>query len=478
MKKNLFYPAVSIDDVMDVLGRDINNSDNYRFSLQTLDIQADKHYTERMLSGAVDSVVHRLNYGSKETRFEWKATGKYAPDIRFSVTDSAGPSVDENGFLGSPILYANMVLILPFLNYDFRGNTARALMAWGFYERMDVHGTRLEDINNPSITDGQKYFWRTGGGGQVEIIHNFCQGFTNEATHLLLAVPWGGAYSDTRGQSEKTLEKLGYFEQGLEFFQQCASAKQGEGYDFYIIDIAKAVAEDAMEELRTQLSYSFDRVMITRDVRANDFLRKYNAFQARDKEHDKFLNEVLEIGKRAQTRYQAEVKCNTIAMRSYVVLPEKICSAQSVYDELKIPVRPADWTCGLKELNQARITDEDWDKLRVVEDTLNAQMDAWLDFAPLYADLAEVVVQKCHGTAELNLTCLKITMPNSYVLDNGVPGTGAYNTRKYDFSEGHLEACVKYVQDFLDNSQAKRKENLSAISKLIGENSDPEAPAE
>lgn len=471
MKKNLFYPAVHITEVMEKLGRDVSDTDNYPFLLCTLDSEIDQHYADRILSGAVDSVVHRRDFGLGHIRFEWNATGKYAPGIRFAVMSDNGPVVDENGFLGSPIWYDHADLVLPFLNFDFRGNTADALVAWGYYARTDLNGDKLHD-GDENLTGNQKLCWRTGDGN-VEIVHNFCQSTTSEAGHVLIAVPWGGAHSETRGQSEKILSMTNSFERGLEFFQSCSSDRGAKGYDFYIIDVEKAVKDRERDDFRLMLGRSFERT--TTQQRSNCFMfqRKYIAFQARQKELAVFKKKVAEIDERINTRYKKEVKGSATAGRSCVVLPERM---ESVMSYVALPEQPTDYTCSLEKMNQARIPVEAWKKLEAAEDALNAKMDAWLDFAPLYADLADVVLQKCHGTAEVDLVCLKMTMPNTYVMDANVPGTGAYNTRKYDFSETHLEACVKYIQDFLDTSRAKRKKNLSAISELIGKI--PEVTAE
>lgn len=465
MKKNLFYPAVHITEVMEKLGRDISDTDNYLFSLHTLDSEISEHYTDCMLSGAVDSVVHRRDFGLGHVRFEWDATGKYAPGIRFAVMPNSSPTVDENGFLGSPILYDRADLVLPFLDFDFRGNTADALVVWGCYARTDFNGDKLVDGNDPSLTGNQKAFWRTGGG-QVEIVHNFCRSTTNEATHVLVAVPWGGAHSETRGQSEKILSMTNSFERGLEFFQSCSSDRGAKGYDFYIIDIAKAVGTERLDNFKTALGYSFNRVDNRRRSTRYAFLSKYFALNARRKEYAKFEKKVAEINDLINVRYEKEVKGSATAGRSCVVLPEKM---ESVMSCVTLPEQPTDYTCSLDEMNQARIPTETWEQLESAKEALHAKMDAWLDFAPLYADLADVVLQKCHGTAEVSLTCLKMTMPNTYVMDANVPGTGAYNTRKYDFSDTHLEACVEYVQKFLSESQTKRKNSLSAIDKLVSE---------
>lgn len=85
MKKNLYYPAVHITEVMKKLGRDVSDADNYLFPLCTLDSKINEHYADCILSGAVDSVVHRRDFGLGHIRFEWNATGKYAPGIRFAV---------------------------------------------------------------------------------------------------------------------------------------------------------------------------------------------------------------------------------------------------------------------------------------------------------------------------------------------------------------------------------------------------------
>jgi len=469
MEKRLFYPAVHVTEVMERLRRDVFNSDCYRFSLGILESETSEPCAERMLSGAVDAIAHRREYEHDQARFEWDATGKYAPGVRFAIPSYDGPGIDENGYLVTPIRYDRADLVLPFLKFNFRGNTADALVAWGLYKRMDLDGNELKDM----VTEEQVAFWCTGGE-QAEIIHSFCQSATYEATHTLVAVPWGGAHSETRGQSVKILVADGSYERGLEFFQQCSSSRGGEGYDYYIIDIAKAVSEKMMESFREALARSFDRVEAKRRHNRYVFNRKYCAFQARKKEYEELQKKVAEIETPLNVRYSNDIKKSEIAQRPCVILPEKV---GSVYDYLEIPEQPTDYTWSLDAMNQARITKETLDKLVVAQAALNAKMDAWLDFAPLYADLAEVIIQKCHGMAEVHLDCLEMAMPNTYLEYGNMPGTGVHNKRKYDFSEAHLEACVEYVKDFLDDSQAKRKENLLAINKLAGKDQEtPETP--
>lgn len=474
MEKRLFYPAVHVTEVMERLGRNIDDPNNYSFSLQTLDDCVGGHYADRVLSGAVNAVAHRRDFGLGHVRFEWDAVGKYAPGIRFAAMSTDELTLDKNGYLSSPILCARADLVLPFLDFGFRGSTANALVAWGCYARTDIDGNQLDDINSPNVTDAQRnYCWRTGGGSGI--IHNFCQCSTSQAGYVLVIVPWGGAYSETSGQSEKILETTHSFERGLEFFQQCSSNRGREGYDFYIIDIAKAVEAKAMEDFRRMLKNSKRRVDTRQGFGRSSFCKKYSKFQTLETEYKKFKEKECEIEKRLDARYMTEIKGSALAAKSCVVLPDKVGLAQ---DYLQIPLPPDEYTCTWEELREARIPSKAWDQLAAVEDKFNAIIDAWLDFAPLYVDMAEVIIQKCHGTAEVHLNCLKMAMPNTYVMDANVPGTGAYNERKYDFSETHLEACVKYVQNFLDDSRTKREANLLAIGKLAENDPVPEAPAE
>lgn len=450
MKKNLFYPAVHITEVMKRLGRSADNTDNYLFSLRDLDLQTDKSYTERTLSGAVDAVAHRRKLGENQVCFEWVATGNYAPDICLAALPAYGPAVDQDGFLSTPIRYDYADLVLPFFNIDFKGNTADSLVTWGFYSRMDRKGNRLHGVDDiDDITDDQTMFWSTGGG--TEIVHNFCHCDTSTATHVLLAIPWGGAHSETRGQTKENLTIINDLEMGLEFFQRRSSSKGGKGYDFYIIDIVKAIEAERMDNFRQMLWCSLDRITYRQHSNNYMFLHKYFAFNARQKEYAKFKEEATRIEDLLNERYKKEIRGAEVAGRPCVVLPEKV---GSVYDYLELPKQPADYTRSLEEMNQARIPAETWKRLEVTKDVLNAKMDAWLDFAPRYADLADLVILGCHGTAEVHLNCLKMTMPS-------------INPLEYEFSEAHLGACVEYVQEFLSDLQAKRESSLSAISKLI-----------
>lgn len=342
--------------------------------------------------------------------FSWSPSEKYAPSIRFAVSESKIIPYDDCGDLLSPADYADAGLILPILAFETNGRNDEAYVIWGNYSK----------------TETTPYFLLES----AETAHD-----------ILLIVPWGGATSQTRGNSCTDALQM----HGINYFDKTISKRGGKGCDFYVIGIGEDMRQNVIATEHQLTGINTNSMII--------FDAKLRTIQRLDHEYADYNNRIDRCIWSKLENLMARFQTNEF----------------SPYTEDDLVPCPVDFSIGkpqynlhssIEELESCEIPEEKWYELRTIVAKTTIKLEAWESFAPRYMALMPVIT-KCHGWINLYEDSVLVTLPNRDPKSEELT-----TTRRFAFSEEHLHQYIELIMDFwkMEKIQAeKNDQNLAEI---------------
>ena len=404
-------------------------------SLSFLVSHSDTNYAARMIAGAVNAHVHIRQKDSPDRydEFYWRSTDQYAPDIVFGVNTGVGNGlmIDEDGNLITPIKYDYADLVLPHLDFDFQGDDAGILIAWGRYLDSD-----------DAI--------RISNAGQL---HYFCTCHIACINAILLAVPWGGPHSNTGGRTRDEIDTLyPEFAKQLHFFQKCPSKNGKAGYDFYIMKLREPLSLEEHDDLRKSVSTTaFNLEQRLRET-ARLFSAKRHLIERLMLEYDNFFTTLEEVKTEVVIQLGAIAE-HSVAQLPYVTIP--------TYDDLvkslpkEAPSLSYDWK--MENLEAHHVSRNQWNTVHTLKDRAKVIIDTWLEFAPKFAKLYDNVCYECHGNMAIENLTATVVLRNTK-LDEQM-------TQKYTFT--FCESHLKHLNDILE-AYLKAEKEAAQANTMIG----------
>lgn len=396
------YQAINLLDFLE------NSGKKYKFGTNITVgnlVEHGRDYTRRILSSVIDAEV-----SDDEPYFSWLPSEKYAPSIRFAVSDNKIIPYDDCGDLLNPADYANADLILSALTFETHGRNDEAYVIWGNYSK-------------------------------IEITPYFLLESAETAHDILLIVPWGGAASQTRGNSRVDALKI----PGVKDFDKTTSKRGGEGYDFYVIEIEEDMRQNVIATEHQLTAINANSTIIF-DAKLRTIQRLDHEYEDYDNRIDRCIWSKLED---LMARFQTN-KFSLYTEDDLVPCPVDFSIRKPQYD----------LHSSIKELESCEIPEEKWYELRTVVAKTTIKLEAWESFAPRYMALMPVIM-KCHGWINLYGDSVLVTLPNCD------PKSEELTTaRRFAFSEEHLRQYIELVMDFWKSEKVQAEKNDQNLTEI------------
>lgn len=381
-------------------------------------------YARKFISGVTCSVVQ-----DDDDEFYWVSSEKYAPSITFVATEHLRLRYNEEGEIPTIINYTDADDVLPILPFSHHGIGKEAIITWG------------------NARDADKE-WIFIGQSEIE-----------KSSDLLLAVPWGGAHSSTRGQTADEVKK---FSKLVKYFEKQSSKSGGEGVDFYIIDFAtdgqlleaalrsEKRLDEADTRAETYCCAKFIQIRVLNSIR-DDMERE---FSAKRKELNQLYDRVVE---------EVETEIGDILGQEGVFLIDgprmkdlpteipKNFGLKNTFHELVHDL--AD------ELFNLKLSFE----IAFHSNTLIVQ--SYRNLVPKYVRLAPIVSEKCYGRLEIWGDAVRVFLPGS-----AEDGSHVLTSHQFNFTEKKLGDCIKLIRDYMTAEKQAARANKVALEDLSKEN--------
>lgn len=360
--------------------------------------------------------------------FSWISSEKYAPNITFRADNSLRLRYTEDGKFITAINYFDADDVLPLLPFNHHGNSEDAIIAWG-------------------CAKGAGKEWSFAVKSEVM-----------KSSDLLLAVPWGGAHSSTRGQTADEVKK---FSKLVKYFEKQSSKSGGEGVDFYIIDFATdgqllsaaLRSEQRLEKEDTQAEICCHAKWLA--IRRLNLLcdEMEQEFTAKSQELDRLHDEIM-------TAIEEELGIGSDDDNFVLIgAPAK----PGIFTELPRDFSLRDSVGKLLD-DREKLHDLQL-KFQLNYDTCVLIARSYRDLVPKYAQLAPIVCEKCHGRLEIWSNAVRVFLPGS-----AEDGSHVLTSHQFNFTEKKLGDCIKLIRDYMTAEEQAARANKVALEDLSKEN--------
>lgn len=377
-----------------------------------------RKYAQEFICGTVFSSVHDHN-----AYFSWKSSQKYAPSIIFEADNTLRLRYDKFGDIPTIINYTNADEVLPHLPFNPVGNDFECIVTWGIASEKDgVWRFRAKPLSG--------------------------------ATDLLLAVPWGGAHSNTNGR--KKGELLFEHTPEIRFFEKQSSKSGGEGIDYYIIKIIPGDLRDAIATTEARLADEDHEAELY-------FFAKYLQIKVLKQMCDDIEEQMQEDVKELEGLYdhiddQVEALCKKYKNAHIFSAPRREFIPYGIsrkYD-YKMSLHELT-TCAEKQLLNAEV-----EFVRALEkNKLMAQ--SYANLVPKYAQLASCVYSKCRGRMEILSDGVILCLPSTE------EGGHMFVEHSFGFTESQLGLCIELIHNFISTEKTMAEENAELLKQLCEE---------
>lgn len=345
--------------------------------------------------------------------FTWRDEQTYSPDIIFEATEDNVLDYDRTGMFCGVNNYNVAETIYKTIEFDPRGNIVDSVAIWG------VHTTRADGT----------HFRHTPA----------C-----DANAVLLAVQWGGAHSTTRGLTQEEASRI----ENVLFFEKSSSKKGGYGYDFYIISLQ----DD--EKLRDAVV--LDEIYL-KQLMANwemQFAAKYAVICSIEDDRKKYQEACAGVEKELYDLACRVSENSLIADCAYV-------HGLEVTGCPELGEQEYSYDMSLDELIELVISKENFDMLSTICEKQEIKVRAWEKFAPLYAQLHDVVAQECYGWLEVYGDKAELQLPDTS--DDNVAHIVIY---EFNFTEKKLQNCIRLIEDYIKSERGLAVINSEFFLKI------------
>lgn len=377
-----------------------------------------RKYARKFICGTVFASVQDHGH-----YFSWKSTKKYAPSIIFEADDTLRLRYDKFGDIPTIVNYTDADDVLPHLPFDPAGNDFDCVVTWGIASEKDS-------------------VWR------------FRAKPLSDATDLLLAVPWGGAHSNTGGRKEN--EQFFRSNPEIRFFEKQSSKSGGEGIDYYIIKIIPGDLQDAIAATEARLldeDHEAELYFYAKHLHIKVLKQMCDDTEKKMQEDVEKLSRLYDdIDNQVEALCEKYKDAHIFSAPKRELLPKGISCKYSYEMSLDELTNYAE-----KQLFEAEVK-----FVRALEkNKLMAQ--SYADLVPKYAQLASYAYDKCRGRMEILSDGVLLCLPSTE------EGGHKFVKHSFGFTESQLGLCIELIRNFISTEKNMAEGNAELLRQLCEE---------
>ncbi len=374
-----------------------------------------RKYAQKFICGTVFASVQDHGH-----YFSWKSTEKYAPSIIMEADNTLRLRYGKFGDISTIVNYTDADDVLPHLPFDPAGNDFDCVIAWGI----------------ASEKDGD---WR------------FRAKPLSDATDLLLAVPWGGAHSNTNGRKRDEL----FFKHNPEirFFEKQSSKSGGEGIDYYVIKLIPGDLQDAVAVTEARLMDEDHEAELY-------FYAKYLQIKVLKQMCDDIEEKMQEEIKELECLYgdiddQVEALCKKYKDAHIFSAPKRESIPNGISREYSYKMSIGELT----SYAEKQLLDAEVEFVRALEKN-KLMARSYANLVPKYAQLASCVYNKCRGRMEILSDGVILCLPSTE------EGGHKFVKHSFGFTESQLGLCIELIYNFIDTEKNNAEGNAKLLKQL------------